>query len=220
MPGQKDRLRRGSQHPRYGAAITDSMFICSRDGKNFKRRPEAFLRPGQLKENSWVYGDNFIFYTMIETKSTEKFMPNELSFFTTEGYWQGNSTSFRRHTLRLDGFVSLHGTWASTATTKPIIFEGGNLEVNFATSGRGFIQVALLDLNNKPIAGYTRKDCGQIFGDHTKHIVRWKANSGDLRQLSGKPIKIRFVLEDADIFSFRFVPYSKSPKREPLNWKW
>ncbi len=33
-------------HPRYGTAVTDGLFMTSRDGRMFKRWAEAFLRPG------------------------------------------------------------------------------------------------------------------------------------------------------------------------------
>jgi len=126
------------EYGRYGPAITDALFMTSRDGRTFKRWPEAFLRPGPREKDSWVYGDNYIHWGIVETKSTLEDAPNEISMYASEGYWQGESTSFRRLTLRLDGFVSAHAPLAGgEIVTKPIRFEGGNLVLNLETSAAG-----------------------------------------------------------------------------------
>ena len=36
---------------------------------------------------------------------------------------------------------------------------------------------------------------------------------GDVRPLAGKPIRLHFVLKDADLYSFQFVPYATDPNR-------
>ena len=38
----------------------------------------------------------------------------------------------------------------------------------------------------------------------TRNAGPWKSGS-DLSSLSGKPIRLRFVMGDADLYSFRFV---------------
>jgi hypothetical protein len=42
-------------------------------------------------------------------------------------------------------------------------------------------------------------------GDDIAHIVKWKAGSS-VSALAGKPVRLRFVLEDADLFSLKFNP--------------
>jgi hypothetical protein len=37
-----------------------------------------------------------------------------------------------------------------------------------------------------------------------------------VRPLAGKPIRLRFVLRDADVYAFRFVPYAPEPERRAL----
>ena len=49
--------------------ITDAVFMTSRDGLHFRRWSEAFLRPGPRQSGSWVYGDNMIFWGLVETAS-------------------------------------------------------------------------------------------------------------------------------------------------------
>jgi hypothetical protein len=188
--------------------------MTSRDGHLFKRWKEAFLRPGPRQRHSWVYGDNFIFWGMVETKSSIEDAPDEISLYATESYWEGPYTTIRRLTLRVDGFVSASAPMAGgEILTKPILFEGGNLALNFETSGAGGVQVEIQDAEGKPIDGYTLADCPPIFGDRPAKVVRWKGIGGDVRPLAGKPIRLRFLLKDADLYSFQFVPYAPDPSR-------
>ena len=48
------------------------------------------------------------------------------------------------------------------------------------------------------------KDCPEIIGDRLEKIVRWKSGA-DVSALNGRPIRLRFRLKDADLYSFRFV---------------
>ena len=98
--------------------------MTSRDGLTFRRWSEAFLRPGPRRKDSWVYGDNFIFWGMVQTKSTIEDAPDEISLYATESYWEGPYTTIRRLTLRLDGFVSASAPMTGgELVTKPIRFE-------------------------------------------------------------------------------------------------
>ena len=55
-------------------------------------------------------------------------------------------------------------------------------------------------------------DCPAIFGDRLAKVVRWKSRGGDVRSLAGQPIRLRFVLKDADLYAFQFVPYAPDPE--------
>ncbi len=46
LPQLEYRLVRGSRTPREGTAVTDGMFMSSRDGQHFNVWPESFIRPG------------------------------------------------------------------------------------------------------------------------------------------------------------------------------
>ena len=214
LPGLEERMVRAKSSRRYGTAVTDALFITSRDGLTFKRWPEAFIRPGPRQRESWVYGDNFVFWGMVETESHLEDAPREISLYATEGYWEGADTAVRRYTLRLDGFVSANAPLpGGELVTKPLVFNGGNLALNLETSGAGGVQVEVQDAEGNAIEGYTLAECPPIFGDDLRHIVRWEHESGDVRGLAGKPIKLRFALNDADLYSFQFVPYEPEPER-------
>jgi len=104
LPELQHREQRAAVSLRYGTALTEGLLMTSRDGQTFKRWGEAFLRPGIQRPGQWKYGDNYIAWHVIETKSAIDGAPNELSLYATEGYWTGTSSQLRRYTLRT-------GTW-------------------------------------------------------------------------------------------------------------
>jgi hypothetical protein len=80
---------------------------------------------------------------------------------------------------------------------------GTGLTLNLATSSAGSVQVEIQNPDGQPIDGFALDDCPEIFGDGIERIVTWKG-SGNVGQLSGKPIRLRFLLKDADLHSFQF----------------
>jgi hypothetical protein len=206
LPGAEERKIRAQSHQRYGAAVTDGVFMTSRDGHVFRRWNEAFLRPGPRTRHSWVYGDNFIFWGMLETASAIEDAPPEISLYATESYWEGTSTSIRRLTLRIDGFVSASASMrGGEIVTRPLRFDGEKLAINFETSGAGGLQVEIQDAEGRPVPHYTLDDCPPIMGDRLDKTVHWKTPGADLRPLAGQSVRLRFVLHDADLYSFQFV---------------
>jgi hypothetical protein len=184
-------------------AITEGLFMSSRDGLHFNRWEESFIRPG-LNANKWGNRCNYTWYGLIETPSDIQGAPPEISIFTDEKYYSGKPVSTRRHTLRLDGFVSLRaGMAGGEVITNPMIFSGSSLEVNISTSAAGSMRVEVLDEGAKAIDGYSLEDSDEFFGDTVEHTVTWK-DSSDVSKLEGQPTRLRFVLHDADVYSFKF----------------
>lgn len=205
LPELEERELRASKSKRYGTALTESVIMVSRDGTLFKRWNEAFLRPGIERKGTWTYGDQYIGWHLVETKSSiAGDGPNELSLYATENYWKGRGSALRRYTLRLDGFVSVNAPMSGgELVTKPIKFEGKNLFINFSTSAAGSIQAEIQDANGKPIRGYSLADCLPIFGDTIERSVQWNGGS-DVSKLAGKTVRLRFVMKDADLYAIQF----------------
>lgn len=204
LPEREHREWRAKASQRYGTAITEGLFMASRDGVSFKRRNEAFLRPGIEREGTWNYGQQYIGWQAVETKSAMEGAPNELSLYATESYWTGTSSALRRYTLRLDGFVSVNAPLkGGELITKPITFTGSKLALNFSTSAAGSVQVEIQDPDGKPYPGFSLADCEETFGDSIERTVVWKGGD-DVSALAGKPIRLRFALKDADLFAYRF----------------
>lgn len=216
-PGLEERLCRARSHERYGSTVTDLLFMSSRDGLSFKRWPEALVRPGPQERHSWVYGDNYGVWGLLETPSDTEDAPPELALYLSDGYWEGASVALRRYTIRQDGFVSLNAPLSGgEVVTHPLVFEGGTLTLNFESSGAGGVQVEIQDEAGAPIPGYALADCPEIFGDRVRHQVLWRGG-GDVRPLCGKPVRLRFVLRDADLYAFQFVPYEPDPAQPDLS---
>ena len=83
LPELEHRRLRAQVCERYGAAVTDGLFMSSRDGHTFTRWGEAFIRPGLRPTGSWAYGDCYQGWGLLETASEIPGAPNELSFFVT-----------------------------------------------------------------------------------------------------------------------------------------
>ena len=110
----------------------------------------------------------------------------------------------RRYTLRLDGFVSVTAPLSGGEfTTKPIRFAGKELTINYATSVAGSIQIEIQDAAGEAIPGFALANCPDMLGDSVDRVIRWKGKS-DVSHMAGKPIRLRFVLKDADVYAFQF----------------
>ena len=205
LPELKNRELRSSAHQRYGTGITEGLLMASRDGVKFKRWNEAFLQPGIGRDGTWQYGQHYAAWHVVETASALPGAPNELSIYSTEGYWHGNGGTLRRYTLRLDGFVSAYAPMkGGELLTKPIIFDGSKLEINFATSAAGSIKVEIQNADGVPFTGNSFVDCPEHYGDNVAGIITWK-NGADVSSLIGKPVRLKFKLKDAHLYSFRFI---------------
>jgi hypothetical protein len=127
--------------------------------------------------------------------------------YATEGSWHGNGNALRRYTLRLDGFVSVNAPLSGgELLTKPLIFTGNKLTLNFATSAAGDIRVEIQDENKHALAGFQLDECAPIFGDTPARTVSWNGGS-DVSRLAGKTVRLRFVLRDADLYALQFVSH-------------
>lgn len=204
LPGLEERRARTNASPRYGSVVTDGLLMTSRDGQTFKRWDEAIIRPGPSRRDSWTYCDNLISWGMLPTKSDLPESPDELSIYAIEGYWRGKSQKFRRYAFRVDGFASARAPLAGGAfVTRPILFDGSQLHLNYSTSAAGSVYVEIQDVHGKPVKGYALADCFEIFGDEIERTVSWKGGAS-VKQLAGTTLRLRFVLKDADLFAFRF----------------
>jgi hypothetical protein len=204
LPDSEHREMRSGVSLRYGTALTEGLLMSSRDRVKFNRWNEAFIRPGIERPGTWNYGQDYIGWGILETKSALKGAPNELSFYATEGYWTGTSDELRRYTLRLDGFVSANAPLSGgELVTKSLEFKGKQLLLNFSTSAAGSIRIELQDELGNPLPGFALEDCQPVFGDTIERQVTWK-NGSDVSSISGKVVKLRFELKDADLYSFHF----------------
>lgn len=129
--------------------------------------------------------------------------PGEISVYVLQ-HWRLPSIHIRRGVLRTDGFVSINAPYkGGQLTTRPLIFRGKRLVINYATSAAGGLRTEILDPEGKPLAGYDLANSRELFGDAIEQVVSWDRGS-DLSALAGRPVRLRFIMKDADLYSFQF----------------
>ncbi len=203
MPGRKAltdeqaaalRVQKG-----YAGDCADAVFMSSRGGNRYTRTfMEALIRPG-LDSGNWASRAGMTALGVVPTG------PAEISIYKQAHYAQP-SAHLVRHTLRTDGFVSLSAPYrAGEVVTKPLKFSGRELVINFATSAAGSVRVELQDLEGKPLPGFALTDACEEIGDEIERVVRWESGT-DISCFAGEPIRLRFVMRDADVYSLRFRP--------------
>ena len=188
---------RKTPSPLKDSGVSDAVFLSSRDGVNWDRTfLEAWIRPGP-DERNWTHRNNMPARGIVQTSS------NEFSMYLSEHFsWPDNR--IRRVTIRRHGFGSVHTGYAGGEfTTRPLIFTGKNLLLNYSTSAAGSIQVEVQDDQGKPLPGFSLSDMELMFGDELDAVVKWKSGR-DLSSMSGKPVRLRVVMKDADLFALRF----------------
>ena len=176
---------------------SETILMTTRGGSHYDRTfMEGLIRPGPGPLN-WVTRTNYALGGVVQTG------PGEISLYLNRQNYHA-TWHIRRYRLRLDGFASLHAPYkGGMALTKPSRFSGKELEINYSTSAAGSVRVEIQDSEGKPLPGYSAKECQEILGDEVERVVAWQGGS-NLTALAGRPVRLRFVLKDADIYSFRF----------------
>jgi hypothetical protein len=172
-------------------ASTDILFMTARGNAPYARPfKEAWLRPG-LDAARWGNRANYLGLNILPTS------PEELTLY--------HARSGYRYTLRTDGFISV---WAGQSggelQTKPLCFTGSRLWLNLSTAAGGAVQVELQRPDGTPVPGYALADCPPFWGDAIALPVTWRGGQ-DVSALAGQPIRLRLVMQEADLYALRFA---------------
>ncbi|MCC6509126.1 MAG: hypothetical protein IT423_08470, partial [Pirellulaceae bacterium] len=180
----------------------EPILMTSRDGRNFRRWPEPLI-PITAPKDRDGNRSNYMTRGLLQLPGQDK----ELSLYATEAYYEGPGSRVRRFTIRTDGFVSIQaGQEAGELLTKPIKFTGQQLTLNYAAKPEGHVAVAIVDASTgETMPGFSIDDCAKLSGDSIEQVVAWKGQK-DLKALSGKPVRLKFSLKQADLYSLRFIP--------------
>jgi len=81
-----------------------------------------------------------------------------------------------------------------------IRFLGDTLVVNADAAG-GSIRVEALDPAGNTIEGFSQEDGTPLTTDRVRHVLKWRDNA-DCHLLQARPIKLRFHLRKAKLYSF------------------
>jgi len=176
---------------------SDVVLLTSRGGRRMDREfLGSLIRPGIGYQN-WISRSNFPALNMVPTG------PTEMSLYVVQNYAQ-EDVHLRRYAFRLDGLASAQAdAQGGQLLTRPLTFSGAELRLNYSTSAAGSVRVEICDEAGRPIDGWMAEQCVELVGNELERVVVWNGPS-QLTNLAGKPIRIRFLLKDADLFSFHF----------------
>lgn len=201
MPGRRvlsqEAFQKIGGEAQYSGDCSDAVLLTSRGGEQYDRTfREAFIRPGLGIEN-WSSRTNYPACGIVPTGE------GEMSLYVQRRYGQ-NAHYLERLALRTDGFASVHaGFEEGELLTKPFRFQGERLLINYSTSAAGSIHIEIQDENGESINGFSIEESTEIIGDMIERTVDWLPGD-DVSALQGKTIRLRFIMKDADLFSFRF----------------
>ena len=202
------------------AGPLDTQFAASRDGitwERYDRRP--FVPLGMKGEFDW--GCARTFWGLVPDTTGR-----EMYLYYRAGDWlhgwdrnEQNKAILMSHGLgatqnvacvsrlisRRDGFTSARGAYSGgELATPPLVFAGRKLVLNVDTSAAGLVRVGILDEQGTPIEGFAPDQCDLIHtANEINRGVSWRGNA-DVSRLAGKPVRLKFLLRDADLYAFQF----------------
>ena len=179
----------------------EPVLMTSRDGGTFDRWDEALI-PITAPEDRDGNRSNYMAWGLVQLPHSDR----ELSVYATEAYYEGPDSRIRRFTYRTDGFVSIQSPGPGEALTKPLLFEGNRLRINYAAPDGGSIEVEIQNAEGTPIPGFTFDDFEPLTGDEIAQTLSW-GEDGDVGMLAGYPVRLSFRLNNADLYSFQFFNY-------------
>lgn len=202
-----------------GPATFDVQLAVSRDGQQFQRigdrrpfmslGPEgrfdsryvwAMPNPIQMDDELWIY---YVGHNVAHPPGGAVDPTADQALF-----------GIGRAVLRLDGFVSVEGGYAGGwFITPPLLFEGNRLELNADAAGGGSVAVEVLDIEGRSLAGFTREAAVPLVRNSVRQRVVW-ANEPDLGALAGRPVRLRFYLQNAHLYAFQFLHETATAPRE------
>jgi hypothetical protein len=128
-------------------------------------------------DETWVY------YTAMTTTHGGPMPPKRLTI---------GRAAWRRH-----GFVSLDAAARGRVETKPLRLGASSLIINADASG-GELRVALLEADDRVIAGFGLQDCEPLRADATRWTARWRSGASVPKD---RPVRVVVEMTNARLFS-------------------
>jgi hypothetical protein len=195
-------------------------FVFSRDGRTFEPRDEADIPPSGWGSGKWDSGylspasgiciikDERLWFYYSGFRGDKTRLASGKKWYRNGMYSNG---AIGVATLRRDGFAGMVADGKGELVTKTVVFSGNHLFVN-AECRFGSLSAEIEDEKGNVIPGFSRSDC-TVFTrkNSTKTELRFKG--GDLSALSGRPVKIRFLLYCGTLYSFWVSPSARGESR-------
>jgi len=206
--------------------ITGLNFAYSRDGFHWQR-PDRTIAVKSEQQDVWdrgyvqslanictVRGDKLWFYFIGYAGDTKMAMPRKADGSVNSmksGMYSNGATGVAF--LRRDGFVSINSKADKPAslTTELLSSDGKFLFVNL-DAPKGAVYAEILDEKGNVIKPFTFENCEGASGDSTIAQISWKGVK-DLSALLGKPVRLRFKIENGKLYAFWISPDSGGQSR-------
>ena len=205
---------------------TSLRFAFSRDGRNYLPAPEESIKPSGWGSGKWDTGylsaiggicvikdERLWFYYSALRGDAEmrREVVGSQPMYKQGMYYNG---AIGAATLRRDGFCGMVADGNGEIVSKPVVFTGGHLFVN-AECLYGEVAAELIGENDNPLPGYSLADCrGLKYVDRTKAELRFdEGNAKRVNLPVGKPVRIRFKLHCATLYSFWMSPTARGQSR-------
>jgi hypothetical protein len=202
------------------AGVLDTCFASSRDGIKWERydhRPFVGLGMKGAFDSKRIYmvygvvparNINELYMYYLGTSATHGWDRNEENnrLLTSADVAPTGAAAISRVVLRRDGFVSVRAPFEGGEFTTPLLrFAGEQLLLNVNTSACGELRVEILDEAGKAVPGFALQDCDLVHtANEINRVVKWKGGSS-VKDLEGKPVRLRFVMRDLDLYAFQFA---------------
>lgn len=168
----------------------EPILMTSRDGVHFKRWPDAVV-PRTAPEDRNHNRSNYMAWGMFQLPD----QTDTFSVYATENYYEKTPGRLRRFVYRTDGFVAVRAKGeAGRLTTRPLVYDGEPLLLNFKTREGGEMIVRALDRSGK-VVGVSET----MTGDSVEAMVRWTRPIDNHHSV----VRLRFDMRDADLYSLR-----------------
>ncbi|MFO1437675.1 MAG: hypothetical protein U1F81_05085 [Verrucomicrobiaceae bacterium] len=184
---------------RSATGIIDVQLVTSRDGRHWDRCSD---RSPVIPLGPHAYDAGSIFGLC----NAPVFVGDELWMYYTAattphgGLAPEKEQSIALAKWRVDGLASMQAKdKPGSIETHDFIPQGTHLSVN-ADFGKGRLMVEVLDADGKTVPGFEKEASMIENQDAVKLPIRWK-NSASLP--AGIPIRLRFHLQNGDLFSYR-----------------
>lgn len=204
------------------AGVVDTRFAVSRDGVKWSLLDhQPFVRLGMKGEfdSKRIYlvhgilpapNERELYLYYLGTSDTHGWNRDDRNnrLLTAASVAPTGPNALSRLVLRRDGFVSVRAPYDGGEFTTPILrFAGDKLLLNVDTSAVGEVRVEIQDESGKPIPGFSSTDADLVHtANEINRVVTWRGGESALEKLGGQPVRLRFVMRDADLYALQFVP--------------
>lgn len=194
----------------------------SRDGFHWTRENRAPLVPVSETPGSWNWAN------MQSAGGCCVIVGDKLHFYLSgrqgePGTNRPGVCSTGLATLRRDGFASMDwrrddrrprpvprsGLQGGYLTTRTVTFNGSHLFINADVPGE--VRAEVIGADGRVIAPFSRDNCMPVRGNHTRAAVTWAG--GSIEQLRGRPVKLRFWVDEGRLYAFWVSPWPTGESR-------